>query len=391
MGVIIAITAYFHDGEESDFRHARREQFKGAKRMDRAMELESPAGRLPRDYPAFLSGLKERIRAARVKAVLAVNREMVSLYWDLGRDVAERVRRGRWGTGIIKRISLDVQTEFPGIRGFSRPNIQRMRAFYRAWTADSICSQAVSKLDRTTVPQPLGELPWGHNIVLIESLESSQERLWYARQALQHGWSRPVLVHQIESGLHLRQGKALTNFARTLPPAQSDLAQEALKDDYALDFLRTAGTKERDIEHGLVADVQRCLLELGAGFAFVGRQHHLEIGGEDFYIDLLFYHLKLRCFVVIELKTGPFKPEHAGKMSFYLAAADDLLRHHHDQPSIGIILCKSKNKIIAEYALRDMNKPIGVSSYQLTKALPNALEGRLPTTKELEEKLRRQA
>jgi predicted nuclease of restriction endonuclease-like (RecB) superfamily len=285
-----------------------------------------------------------------------------------------------------------------------------MRTFYRAWTpADSIFQQAVEKLggspsisaqavrkfgdsfekydDFSILPQPVALLPWGHNIVLLEQLKGRDERLWYAKMARQEGWSRNVLVHQIESGLLRRQGKAPTNFKTTLPSPQSELAQEAIKDDYALDFLRTAGTKERDIERAMIDDVQRCLLELGTGFAFVGRQHHVEVGGEDFYLDLLFYHLKLRCFVVIDLKAGPFKPEHAGKMSFYLAAADDLLRHPHDQPAIGIILCKSKNKVIAEYALRDMGKPIGVSSYRLTKALPDALEGRLPTTKELEDKL----
>ena len=247
-----------------------------------------------------------------------------------------------------------------------------MRAFYRAWPGLGPITQ-----------QPVVELPWWHNVILLEKLKASHERLWYARQALEHGWSRNALVLQTESHLHLRQGKALTNFKRTLPPPQSDMAQQALKDDYALDFLKTTQSRERDIERSMVEHVQSFLLELGAGFAFVGRQHHVEVGGEDFYLDLLFYHLHLHCYIVIELKTGAFKPEHAGKMSFYLSAADDLLRGPQDGPTIGIILCRSKNKVVAEYALRDLNKPIGVSSYQLTKALPDALAGRLPTTDEL--------
>jgi predicted nuclease of restriction endonuclease-like (RecB) superfamily len=347
-----------------------------------------PAG-LPQDYPRFLSELKERIRTAQVKAVLSVNRELIALYWDLGRQALEWVRRGKWGTAVIVRLSRDIGIEFPGIKGFSPQNIRHMRVFYRAWTEEiSICPQAVGELDGSSLPQAVAGLPWGQNIVLLEKLSNPLERLWYARQALEHGWSRSVLVHQIESGLHLRQGNALTNFKRTLPPPQSDLAQEALKDEYAFDFLASAqDLGERAVERGLLDHVQRFLLELGTGFAFVGRQHHLEVGGEDFYLDLLFYHFRLRCFVVIELKAGAFKPEHAGKMRFYLSAADDLLRHPEDRPSIGIILCKSKNKVVAEYALRDSGKPIGVSSYRATRALPESLKGDLPGVQELEKLL----
>lgn len=370
---------------------------------------------LPSDYPRFLSDLKERIRSAQVKAVLSVNREMIALYWEIGGGILERQKREGWGMSTVRQLSRDLALAFPHMAGFSPKNIWRMRAFYLAWSGSrskvaqavrlldgpAIPKQTVSELNAAKVaqaarlsdgplaklPQAAAEIPWGHNIALFQKLKSRAERLWYARQTVEHGWSRSVLIHQIESGLHLRQGKALTNFKRTLPSPQSELAQETIKDDYALDFLTTASMKERDIERALVDDVQRSLLELGAGFAFVGRQHHLEIDGEDFYIDLLFYHLKLRCFVVIELKTGPFKPEHAGKMNLYLGAADDFLRHPDDQPSIGLILCKSRNKVVAEYALRDMNKPIGVASYRLTKALPAALAGRLPTTQELEARI----
>lgn len=352
---------------------------------------------LPRDYPRFLLELKERIRSAQVKAALSVNRELIELYWDLGRQIADRVRRGKWGTSVIDQLAHDLQRDFPGMTGFSQRNIWRMRSFYLAWSIvaqpvpqldGTILPQPVAELDRKLLPVPLAELPWGQNIVLLEKLTTPQERLWYARQVVQNGWSRAVLVHQIESGLHLRQGKALTNFARTLPPPQSDLAQEVVKDEYAFGFLASAKDfKERDLEQGLLDHVQRFLLELGTGFAFVGRQHHLEVGGEDFYLDLLFYHLRLRCFVVIELKAGSFKPEHAGKMSFYLSAADDLLRHPEDRPSIGIILCKSKNKVVAEYALRDLNKPIGVSSFRATRDLPEEMKETLPEVGRLESEL----
>jgi predicted nuclease of restriction endonuclease-like (RecB) superfamily len=341
-----------------------------------SMGPKSEAAGLPRDYPRFLLELKERIRSAQVKAALSVNRELIELYWDLGRQVVERQRQGKWGTAVIERLSRDLRAEFPGIKGFSPQNIWQMRAFYRAWPEPSILLRVVR------------ELPWGQNLTLLGKLKNPKERLWYAQQALEQGWSRPVLIHQIETGLHLRQGKALTNFKRTLPPPQSDLAQEVVKDEYAFDFLASAkDLRERDLERGLLDQVQRFLLELGTGFAFVGRQHHLEVGGEDFYLDLLFYHLRLRCFVVIELKAGSFKPEHAGKMSFYLSAADDLLRHPEDRPSIGIILCKSKNKVVAEYALRDMNKPIGVSSFRATRDLPDEMKETLPEVRRLEAEL----
>ena len=232
------------------------------------------------------------------------------------------------------------------------------------------------------------EIPWGHNQELLFKLKDPLQRIWYAKMAIEHGWSRPVLVLQIESGLFERQGMAVTNFKRTLPPPQSDLAQQALKDPYTFDFLTLADDfRERELEKGLLDHIQRFLLELGVGFAFVGRQVHLEVEEEDFYIDLLFYHLRLRCFVVIELKNGPFKPEYAGKMNFYLSAVDDRLRHKDDRPSIGMILCKSRKKLLAEYALRDTHKPIGVSEYKLTKALPEKLKGTLPTIKELESEL----
>jgi predicted nuclease of restriction endonuclease-like (RecB) superfamily len=233
------------------------------------------------------------------------------------------------------------------------------------------------------------DIPWGHNVVLLEQLDDNGKRFWCAQQTVEHGWSRNVLVHQIELGLHKRQGKAPTNFKQTLPPPQSDLAQQLVKDPYTFDFLTLSEeAHERDLEKGLLEHIQRFLLELGVGFAFVGSQVHLEVGGEDFYLDLLFYHLRLRAYVVIELKTGPFKPEYAGKMNFYLSAVDDRIRHPEDRPSIGIILCKTKNRLIAEYALRDAHKPIGVSEYHLTRSVPEDLKPSLPSIKSLEDELR---
>lgn len=236
--------------------------------------------------------------------------------------------------------------------------------------------------------ESLAQITWYHNITLLEKLETADERAWYAARTVENGWSRNVLVHQIESGLRQRQGRAVTNFDRTLPPPQSELAQQLLKDPYSFDFLSLGGQMlERDLERGLLEHIRKFLLELGVGFGFVGSQYPLEVGGQDFYLDLLFYHLRLRCFVVIELKISEFQPEFAGKMNFYLSAVDDLLRHPDDQPSIGIILCKNKNKVIVEYALRDANKPMGVSTYQLTESLPKQLKGNLPTVEELEAEL----
>jgi predicted nuclease of restriction endonuclease-like (RecB) superfamily len=346
---------------------------------------------LPPGYPALLDELKQRIRAVQLKAAVSVNRELIALYWHIGKSIAERQKSEGWGKSVVDRLAGDLQREFPGVSGFSPQNIWYMRAFYLGWTDDvRNLQQPVGELDGQNLPQPVAEIPWGHNIQLITKLRSPGVRLWYARQTFEHGWSRAVLVHQIESDLFKRQGKAVTNFQATLPPPQSDLAQQVLKDPYNFDFLTLdADARERELEQGLLAHLRKFLLELGAGFAFVGEQHHLEVGGEDFYIDLLFYHLRLRCFVVIDLKMEPFKPEFAGKMNFYLSAVDDLVRHKGDQPSIGLILCKEKNRLVVEYALRDTHKPIGVSAYRTTHRLPQRLKGSLPTVEQLEAELGR--
>lgn len=346
---------------------------------------------LPKGYSRFLSALKERIQSAQIKAAFSVNRELISLYWDLGRGIVGRQEREGWGSSVIERLAADLQTAFPGIKGFSTRNIWRMRTFYLAYTKDlKKLPQLVAEIGSSKLPQVVAEIPWGQNILLLEKIKDPRQRLWYAQKTAEHGWSRAVLWHQIESGLYEQQGmnKKLTNFSRTLPPKQSNLAHEMMKDPYNFDFL-TLGedAHERELEKGLLNHIRAFLIELGKGFSFVGSQYHLRVGDEDFYIDLLFYHLGLRRFIILELKTTEFKPEYAGKMNFYLSAVDQELRHPGDKPSIGMILCKTKNKIIVEYALRDTHKPIGVSSYKLTHSLPKQLENSLPTIKELEDEL----
>src|SRR5271157_4045555 len=298
----------------------------------------------------FLGELKEQIRTARLRAAIGVNRELIELYWRIGKSLVERQRSDGWGKSVVERLARDLQTEFPGMSGFSPRNVWRMRALYLAYTEGvRKLPRPVAELDGETLPRAVAEIPWGHNSDLLDQVKNPVERLWYAHAAVENGWSRSVLVHWVESDLYQRQGKAQTNFEKTLPALQSDLARETLKDPYNFEFLTLLKeAEEQELERGLVAHIRQFLLELGAGFSFVGQQVHLEVGGEDFYIDLLFYHLKLRAYVVIDLKMTPFKPEYAGKINFYLSAVDDLLRHPDDKPSIGIILCKAKNKVIAE-------------------------------------------
>jgi len=344
---------------------------------------------IPRGYAPFLKELKDRIRTARTKAVLSVNRELIELYWQIGKAIVERQRKEGWGRSIVERLSHDIRLEFPDVRGFSAQNLWKMRAVYLAWTEEvSNLSQPVRELDARNLPREISAIPWGHNTEIVFKIADPSERLWYAKMAVRMGWSRNVLVHQIESNLYHRQGRAVTNFQRALPPPQSDLADQTLKDPYLFDFLTLSdGQAESALERALIEHIRKFLLELGIGFAFVGSQYHLEIDGEDFYIDLLFYHLKLRCFVIIDLKAGDFKPEYAGKMNFYLAALDARLRHQTDNPSIGIILCKTKKKVIAEYALRNMSAPIGVSEYMLTRKIPAELRANLPSIEDIEKKL----
>jgi predicted nuclease of restriction endonuclease-like (RecB) superfamily len=334
--------------------------------------MDSEPSGTPSNYPAFLAELKQRIGGARLRAALAVNRELVLLYWGIGQDILTRQNSEGWGTKVIDRLAADLRQAFPEMTGLSARNLKYMRAFAEAWPI------------REIVQQVAAQLPWGHNIRILEAVKSPEQREWYARQAIESGWSRNVLAHQIDSNLFARQGSALTNFSRTLPAEQSELAQQIIKDPYSFDFLALGPDMlERDLERGLLEHLRSLILELGKGFAFVGSQYHLEVGGQDYYLDLLFYHLRLRCFVVFELKIEEFKPEFAGKMNFYLSAIDDQLRHPDDRPSIGIILCKGRNEVIVEYALRDTSKPMGVAQYCLSAALPDQLKRELPTIEDL--------
>src|SRR5271170_1659600 len=318
----------------------------------------------PKSYHDLLTRLKSQIRTAQVSAAVAVNQELVLLYWGIGKEILIRQKEDGWGTRVIERLAKDLRSEFPDMQGLSPRNLGYMKAFAEAWPEEPILQQAVAKL------------PWGHNVRILDLVKPPEERLWYVQHAIRNGWSRNVLVMQIESALYRRQGKAITNFQATLPAPQSDLAQQLIKDPYNFDFLTlTAEAQERDLEKGLLAHLRHFLIELGTGFAFVGSQVPLEVGGEDFKLDLLFYHLKLRCFVVIDLKMGAFKPEYAGKMNFYLSAIDDMLRHPDDKASIGLILCNAKNGILAEYAVRDIGKPLGISEFKLLEKLPEQLKG----------------
>ena len=333
--------------------------------------------KIPTDYPTFLNDLKSRIQTAQLKAIASVNQELTSLYWDIGLRLSQKISSEGWGSKIVECLATDLAKAFPGIAGFSKRNLELMRQFAESYP-NGIYETAVS------------QIPWGHNIVLMQRIKRFEDRYWYAQQTIKNGWSRNVLIMWIESELHKRKGKALNNFAMTLPESQSDLVRESLKDPYCLDFLTLSEeAQEKEIEQGLIEHLQKFLLELGQGFAFVARQYHLEIGGEDSYIDLLFYHFKLKCFIVIELKTGSFKATDAGQVSFYLTAVDRLLKQPEDHPTIGIILCKEKNKITVEYALSNLKSPIEVSSYtvNLLEKLPQELKGKLPTVAEIETEL----
>ena len=376
---------------------------------------EAERSLVPSDYQELLTAVKERIRAGRVRAHLAANQELVRLYWDLGKLIVERQESQGWGKAVVKRLSADLCADFSEMKGLSLSNLWRMRSFYLAYNQDlTILAQPARDLDEEPLdspilaqparellqqaaadfrcghpPQTLLEIPWFHNVVLIEKLKDPALRLWYAAQTAEHGWSRAVLVHQIESELHLRSTSQDNNFAATLPDPQSDLARELIKDSFNLEFLDIRDSiLERELEEALIANLRDFLLELGAGFAFIGNQYRLEIGGQDYFLDLLFYHTRLHCHFVIELKLDAFKPEYAGKMQFYLAAVDDLLKSSQDAATIGILLCKEKNKVVVEYALRDASKPIAVADYRLKKTLPKELQGQLPSASELKKRLR---
>ncbi|WP_088581001.1 PDDEXK nuclease domain-containing protein [Burkholderia ubonensis] len=324
-----------------------------------------------------MTDLKQRVEHARQRAAASANRELVMLYWQIGRDILERQQRRGWGAKVIDQLARDLKDAFPDMRGFSPRNLKYMRALAQAWPAPEF------------VQQPAAQLPWFHLCTLLDKVKDPADRDWYAGKSLEHGWSRNVLAMQIDTQAHTRAGSAVTNFDARLPPPQSDLAREALKDPYVFDFLGlTEDAQERDIEQALTRHITRFLLELGAGFAFVGRQYRLEVGGDEFFIDLLFYHLKLRCYVVVELKATPFRPDYAGQLNFYLSAVDAQLRAPEDQPTIGLLLCRERNRLVAEYALRGMANPMGVAEYQLLRQIPKSLESGLPSIDRIEAELR---
>ena len=340
-----------------------------------------------KEYASTLADLKNRIREAQLRAVNAANKELLRLYWSIGKTIVDKQEQSGWGSKFIEKLAKDLQNEFPGIEGFSRRNLFRIRSFYHEY---KLVPPAVAQFDEVEHLGSLAQIPWSHNLILMEKLDKVEDRLWYANKAIENGWSRDVMSMWIKSELHIRQGKAVTNFKATLPAPQSDLAQQALKDPFLFDFLTLHEDHlEKDLEEGLVHHIQKFLIELGQGFAFMGRQYQINVEGDPYYLDLLFYHVKLRAFVVIELKARAFKPEDVGQLNFYLSAVDDILKHNSDNPTIGILLCKTRKKIKAEYAFRHINRPMAAIEYEtmLTKAIPEELKSSLPTIKEIETEL----
>ncbi len=331
---------------------------------------------LPDDYTLWLADLKQRIAGARQRAVLAANEEQIRLYHEIGTDIVQRQEAQGWGAKVIDRLASDLREAFPGMKGLSASNLKYMRFFAQECPHRAIGQQSAD------------QLPWFHIVTLLTKLADPGEREWYAVQAVREGWSRSTLEMQIRNRLHLRQGAAVTNFEHRLDATDAGLAAEILKDPYHFDFLGLGDeAHERDIENALVRHITRFLLELGSGFAFVGRQFRLEVGGDEFFIDLLFYHTRLKCYVVVELKAAAFKPEHAGQLNFYLTAVDAGIKAEDDRPTIGLLLCRTKNRLVAEYALSGMDKPIGIAEYQLVRALPEPLDTCLPTIEEIEAEL----
>lgn len=332
------------------------------------------------DYKSWLAALKDKVRQSQVKAVIAVNQALLEFYWDLGADIVKKQKDTAWGGAFLKTLSHDLMAEFPEMKGFSKRNLELIRQWYLFWSEEkAIAKQAVSQMKL---------IPWGHNLAIIAKCKDHDEAIYYVNNTINHGWSRSVLTHQIESDLWRREGRAISNFSAALPAPQSDLAHQSLKDPYVFDFLELSKEhNERELEQGLIKHITNFLLELGAGFAYIGRQVQLQVGENNYFLDLLFYHTRLHCYVVVELKTGDFEPEHAGKMNFYIKAVDEQLRRDTDQSTIGLLLCKSHDRLVAEYALSDIHKPIGVSEYQITQSLPEELKSSLPTVEEIEAEL----
>lgn len=349
---------------------------------------------LDREYGNVLLLLKEKIRLARLKAAIAVNKELISVYWEIGSAILRQQKKEGWGTKVIDRLIIDLKSEFPDMKGLSPRNIKYMRAFAEAYPSFSVVQNPVAQLqiieneEDKFVQQYVAQLPWGHNCVLLDKLNNPDERFFYAQKAVENGWTRDMLINQIESGLYKRTGAITNNFGIALPAYDSELAIQLFKDPYQLDFIMLSEkAKERDLEDALMNNITKLLLELGDGFAFMGRQKRFEVGGKDFFIDLLFYNTKLRRYIVIDLKIGEFEPEFVSKINLYLGIVDDTLKGEYDSPAIGLILCKTKNRIVAEYALRDTSKPIGIAEYKIAEKLPDDIKGKLPSIEEIETRL----
>ena len=329
------------------------------------------------EYLEIVESIRDEIKGAQYKASVSVNRELIMLYYNIGQVINEHKS---WGNKFIDNLAADIKLSFPNATGYSARNLKYMAKFAAIYP------------DFEFVQQVVAQIPWGHNVVLMDKISDDAVRKWYIKQSIEHGWSRNILVHQIESGLYERQviSDKISNFENRLASPQSELAVQTMKDPYVFDFIPfKEDMVERDIEQALVQDITKLLLELGTGFAFLGNQYHINVGGDDFYIDLLFYNLNLRCYVVIELKTGEFKPEYAGQLNFYLSAVDGILKKETDNPSIGLLLCKSKNDLVAEYALKDMSKPIGVSEYKITSSLPEDLGKQLPSVEDIQKRIKK--
>ncbi|GGB16962.1 PDDEXK nuclease domain-containing protein [Puia dinghuensis] len=348
-----------------------------------------------KQYKDWIVELKGRIQTAQIKAAVTVNRQLLELYWELGREICEKQDRAKWGDGLIGQVAKDLTAAFPGMKGFSRANLFYIKKWYQFYRNEEIVQQAVGlfgmrqqKDGLGKVQQVVARIPWGHNVIIISKCKNLHEALFYVQKTIENNWSRAVLVMQIESKFYERSGKIINNFDKALAAPQADLARETLKNPYSFDFLSIGDkAKERDLELALAGHIQHFLLELGQGFAFLGRQFPLEVGGEHFYLDLLFYHTRLRCYVVVELKATAFEPGHAGQLNFYLNVVNAQLKHEQDQQSIGILLCKTPNKVIVEYALKDILNPLGVAEYRISDSIPENLRGDLPSIEELEREL----
>lgn len=338
------------------------------------------------EYRAWIENIKQKIKQSQIKASVKVNYAMLDLYWDIGRDIVAKQKTAKWGDAFLSTMSKDLQRAFPNVSGFSVQNLKSIRYWYKFYNSDENGLQLVSQIDM--VEKMVKSIPWGHNQRIAYKCNSIPEALFYVQKTMDNGWSRSVLEHQIDGGLYDRQGKAITNFQLKLPEPQSDLAEQTLKNPYNFDFLTLREEyDEKELEDALVSQITQFLLELGTGFSYLGRQVHLRVGESDFYMDLLFYHVRLHCYVVVELKTEKFKPEFAGKLNFYVTAVNKQMRSQQDNPTIGILICKDKDDVVAEYALDDISQPIGIAEYELTKVLREEFKSSLPTVEEIENEL----